>query len=383
MVYPPLYRLPQKSIYYLNLAVIFQTSRMKILFLTPYPHGEAPSQRFRFEQYLPALEKAGYNYTLESFLDIPTWKILYHPGNRFDKAIGILKGFGRRIKMLLDLKKYDFVFIHREAAPIGPPVFEWAIAELFRKKIIYDFDDAIWLPNTSETNKIAAGLKWHHKVKAICRLSYKVSCGNNYLCNFALQFNGNVILNPTTIDTIHLHHPEKIPPKASDKPVIGWTGTHSTIPYLERLIPIIKKLEEKYDFEFRIISNSQPDWPLKSLVFKPWNKKTEIQDLGTFDIGLMPLTDDMWAKGKCGFKALQYMALEVATVASPVGVNTSIIKHGENGMLCSTLNDWEQTIETLLRQPELREKLGKSGRKKVVEAYSVEANTLNFLNLFY
>ena len=126
---------------------------MNILILAPYPKGEAPSQRFRFEQYLDILTANGISFQYKPFLTEKAWKILYLPGKHAPKAFWILLGFLKRAALLMTVHKYDYVFIHREASPIGPPVFEWLIAKVCRKKIIYDFDDAIWLANTSEQNK--------------------------------------------------------------------------------------------------------------------------------------------------------------------------------------------------------------------------------------
>lgn len=348
----------------------------------PYPSGQAPSQRFRFEQYLSALTTAGHTYELESFLSPATWAILYEPGQALAKARGILGGFGRRLVLLARVPAFDFVFIHREAAPLGPPVLEWLIAKVLRKRIIYDFDDAIWLANTSEANRIAAGLKWHHKVASICRWAYKNSCGNAYLAAYARQFNTQSIVNPTTIDTEHLHNrvrDQAIPSRL----VIGWTGTHSTLKYLDQVVPVLAQLEaEGLDFEFRVISNQPPALPLRSLVFVPWSKETEIADLLTFHVGLMPLEDDQWAKGKCAFKALQYMALGVPALVSPVGMNTEVVQNNYNGYVCTTSADWESRLRQLLDNPELRQRLGVAARATVVERYSVRANTLNFLGLF-
>lgn len=355
---------------------------MKVLFLVPYPFDQAPSQRFRLEQYFKILEKRSHSYTIHSFMDEKTWQNIYKSEKNLLKALGIIKGFMSRLLMLFKVHQFDFIFIHREASPIGPPIFEWIIAKILLKKIIYDFDDAIWLPNTSDQNKIAAGLKWHLKVRQICQWSYKISCGNQYLCNFALQFNKNVVLNPTTIDTKKIHNSALYPPDNNLKPVIGWTGTHSTLPYLEIIVPVLQQLELQYDFTFLVIANKTPDLPLKCLKFKFWSKETEIQDLMKFDIGLMPLNDDIWAKGKCGFKALQYMALEIPAVASPVGVNRSIVEDGVNGYLCDTSVEWYNKIEILLRNPELRVKLGQKGRHKVINNYSVASNSDNFLGLF-
>ncbi|WP_310391065.1 glycosyltransferase family 4 protein [Hymenobacter sp.] len=355
---------------------------MRILFLVPYPPGRAPSQRFRFEQYLPALTAQGHYYRLAPFISVATWTILYQPGHAITKAMGILGGFGRRLGLLFTVPGYDFIFIHREAAPVGPPLFEWFIAKVLGKKIIYDFDDAIWLANTSEANKIAAGVKWHHKVADICRWAYKNSCGNAYLADYARQFNPRALINPTTIDTVHLHNRVR-DQAAPGRLVIGWTGTHSTLKYLEQVVPVLAKLEEEgLDFEFRVISNQPPALPLRSLVFLPWRKDTEIADLLGFHVGLMPLENDLWAKGKCAFKALQYMALGIPALVSPVGMNTEVVQHGQNGFVCATPAEWEASLRQLLADAGLRQRLGVAARATIEQRYSVRANTPNFLGLF-
>ena len=355
---------------------------MRILFLVPYPPGRAPSQRFRFEQYLDALLAAGHTYHLAPFISVATWDILYQPGRAGAKALGILGGFVRRLVLLFRVPRYDFVFVHREAAPVGPPVFEWIISKMLGKKLIYDFDDAIWLANTSEANKIAAGVKWHHKVADICRWAHKNSCGNAYLADYARQFNPCAIVNPTTVDTVHLHNQVR-DQAAPGRLVIGWTGTHSTLKYLDQVVPVLAKLEaEGLDFEFRVISNQPPAFPLSSLVYLPWRKVTEIADLLGFHVGLMPLEDDPWAKGKCAFKALQYMALGVPALVSPVGMNTEVVQHGQNGFVCATPAEWEASLRQLLADASLRQRLGTAARATIEQRYSVRANTSNFLNLF-
>lgn len=355
---------------------------MRILFLVPYPVGESPSQRFRFEQYFDLLKKQGVEYAVESFWSLQAWNILYKPGNRLAKAMWLKIGFWMRFWHVLKSLNYDWVFIHRECAPIGPPIFEFIIAKVFRKKIIYDFDDAIWLPNTSEENKLAGWLKFHGKVKSICRWSYRVSCGNEWLASFAWQFNSNVIVNPTTIDTEKLHNPALFSSrKQNERIIIGWTGTHSTLQYLNTIVPVLQAIEKKFPVTIRIISNKKPELPLQNVEFIRWNKESEIQDLLSFDIGLMPLTDDAWAKGKCGFKALQYMALEIPCIASPVGVNTDIILHHVNGFLCESDDAWLQALEHLIQQPALRKKIGVAARQTVVERFSVSSNSSVFLSL--
>lgn len=352
----------------------------KILILCPYPYDTAPNQRFRHEQYLEILERNGYQYAIKSFIDEQTQRIIYKKGYFFSKVAGILKGYLRRFSHALQARHYDFIFVSREAAPLGPPVFEWMIARLFRKKLIYDFDDAVWLPNTSENNKIVGFLKWHGKIASICKWSYKVSCGNNYLKAYAAQFNNNTVLNPTTIDTDHHHN--RLKDQHTERVVIGWTGTHSTIPYLSRLIPVLQQLEQQYDFDFMVISNRAPGFKLRSLKYIPWSKEREIDDLMKFNFGVMPLEDNAWTRGKCGFKALQYMALGMPAVVSPVGVNTQIVTAGVNGFLCESDEDWYQALEQLILNASLREKMGRESRKTIIERYSVSSNASNFLSLF-
>jgi glycosyltransferase involved in cell wall biosynthesis len=356
---------------------------MKVLFWVPYPKAESPSQRFRFEQYLPLLSQNSIQYKLSTFWDEQAWRILYLPGRTFQKLMGFVRGVFRRVASLFTLASYDYIFIHREAMPLGPPVFEW-IAHLFGKKIIYDFDDAIWLPNTSAENKIAGWLKWHNKVRSICRWSTRISCGNELLCSYAKTYNKNVVLNPTTIDTQYLHNPLLYTLQKDSRITIGWTGTHSTIKYLEFLEPIIHSLEQKFPgrIRFLVIANKKPDLKLQSLEFIAWNKATEIPDLLRLDIGVMPLTDDIWAKGKCGFKALQYMALGVPCVISPVGVNSKIVDDGATGFLASTETEWTEKLEKLMADESLREAMGRKGREKVEAEYSVNSNAANFIRLF-
>ncbi len=353
---------------------------MNILFLVPYPLGVAPSQRFRFEQYFSALEKNSISFVIVPFLDDKVWDVLYAKGNFGHKIFAVLKGFVKRYLLLFSLAKYDYVFIHREAAPVGPPLLEWLIAKVFRKKIIFDFDDAIWLPNTSESNKIFSILKFYGNTKSICKWAYKISCGNDYLCNFAREFNSNVVYNPTTIDTENYHNKTK--QTANNKLVIGWTGSHSTVQYLNDLIPVFKELEKTFDFELCVISDRKPDFELKSLNFIPWKKETEVDDLLRFDIGIMPLRDDKWSNGKCGFKALQYMSLGIPALVSPVGVNTKIVDHDLNGFICNTNEDWKKYFSLLLSDKERLNQLSLKTREKIVNKYSVKSNTDNFLLLF-
>lgn len=378
-----------KIFFFLTTRAFVSSPRLKknILFLVPYPLGVAPSQRFRFEQYFSLLEKNGFAFTVEPFLDDKVWDVLYLKGNFAHKIFAVLKGFLKRWILLFSLAKYHFVFIHREAAPVGPPLFEWLIAKAFRKKIIFDFDDAIWIPNTSESNKFFSVLKFYGNTKSICRWAYKVSCGNDYLCDFARQFNNNVVYNPTTIDTENYHNLSIVGRDFKFRPekkkfVIGWTGSHSTVQYLDDLIPVFEELEKQYDFELCVISDRKPDFKLHSLKFVQWKKETEVEDLLRFDVGIMPLRNDKWSNGKCGFKALQYMSLGIPALVSPVGVNTKIVDHDANGFICNTDEDWKKYISLLINDKTRRQQLSEKTREKIISNYSVKSNTANFLHLF-
>ncbi|MDF7810205.1 glycosyltransferase family 4 protein [Hymenobacter sp. YC55] len=356
---------------------------MRILFIVPYPPGKAPSQRFRFEQYLDILTQAGHSYRLAPFLSDSTWAILYKPQHTLAKVLGILMGFVRRAGLLFTVPAYDYVFIHREAAPIGPPVIEWIIAKVLRKKIVYDFDDAIWMKDPAGEQTFISRLKWQQKVGKICRWAYKVSCGNAYLRDYAQQFNAHCIINPTTLDTEHLHNRIR-DQYNSTRSVIGWTGTHTTLRHLDLVWPVLERLEQEgYDFEFRVISNQPPDYVgLRALAFIPWRKDTEIEDLSQFHVGLMPLVDDPWARGKCAFKALQYMSLGMPALVSPVGMNTEVVQNGYNGFVCNKLEQWYEALRRLLVDQKLRATQGTAARRTIVERYSVASNKHNFINLF-
>lgn len=218
----------------------------KILFITPYPHQAAPSQRFRFEQYEQWLKENGYEIEYAPFFDASTWKFLYSKGNFAKKGLYMLRLFYRRYLLLFRLKNYENIFIHREMAPMGPPIYEWIVANVLKRQYIYDFDDAIWLPNYSEANSKFQRLKMYWKVNYCMKWASKITVGNEFLANYARKHNSNVQVIPTTIDT-EFHH-NKLTNHDEEKLIIGWTGSHSTMRYLDFIVPIIEKLEQKHDF---------------------------------------------------------------------------------------------------------------------------------------
>ena len=355
---------------------------MKILILIPYPPNEAPSQRFRFELFFKHLDTSQTTNETQSFISPQEWKALYAEKKVGSKFLSVFNGFLRRIIVLFKVSQYDFIFIHRELTPFGPPIFEWIIANVLKKKIIYDFDDAIWLPDQNKESSIWTWLKCRSKVASICKWSWKVSVGNEYLGDFARKYNENVVVVPTVVDTAVHYREISRPTGQVGRLIIGWTGSHSTLQYLDLLLPSLQQLEKEIDFEFRVIANKNPNLPLKNYSFIPWNKESEIEDLATLDIGVMPLPDDEWAKGKCGFKLIQYLALEIPAVASPVGVNTNIINHDKTSLLASTTEEWTESLKKLLLNPSSRAEMGKKGRALIEKNYSVQSQKDNFLGLF-
>lgn len=352
---------------------------MKILFLGPNPKYQFASQRFRIELYFPILKSKNISFDYQTFFDLETTEIIYQKGFLFRKIKGVLKGFYRRFFLLFSLKQYDYIFIHREATSIGPPFFEWIAVKLFKKKIIFDFDDSIWI-NFSYSNRLIGYLKWPYKVKTICKLAYKISAGNAFLADYAKQYASRITIMPTIVDVKNGHNRMK---NQSDKPlVIGWTGTFSNFKFFELISPVIKRLEEKYTFEFRVIADKNPNLDIRSIKYLKWNKDSEIDDLLGIHIGLMPLDDDEATRGKCGFKAIQYMALGIPALVSPVAVNAIIVDHTVNGYHCKNEEDWFFYLEKLILNENLRTEMGEKARQKIVENYSVEALQNSFLSLF-
>jgi glycosyltransferase involved in cell wall biosynthesis len=320
-----------------------------------------------------------FTYRQETFWDEKAWHVLFSDSRVYLKVFFLLRAFFKRLSLLYKIPKYDIIFIHREVTHVGPPVFEWIFAKIYRKKIIYDYDDAIWKLNYSHKNPIVKYFKATWKVKYICKWAKVVSCGNQYLADYAKQFNSNVVVIPTTID-MNYHKAKEIHVQKT-KLNIGWTGTLTTLKQINLIVDILKKIENEFDIDILIISNEEPQLDLKSLKYIAWNKTTEIEDLQKIDIGIMPLYDTEWEKGKCGFKGLQYMALAIPTIMSPVGVNPEIINDGYNGYLANSNGEWYDKIKLLINDEELRKEIGLKGQETIKQRYSTEANTSKYLDL--
>ena len=355
----------------------------KILIIADHRLNRSPSQRYRFEQYLSYFKGEGFDWELSEIITKKDDQIFYQPGNYVKKGWILLKSLFIRFKDLRRASDFDIVFIQREALLLGSSYFEKQFFK--RHKVIFDFDDSIWLLDTSPENKKFEFLKNPNKTKINIENAHAVIAGNTYLANYANQFNKNVIIIPTTIDT-DLHQPKlelrSFPyAQPNKKIVIGWSGSISTLKHFEMAIPALKEIQHKYPnkIEIHVIGQGSYNHPELTIISKKWTAETEVDDLNCFDIGIMPLPDDEWVKGKCGLKGLSYMACGVATVMSPVGVNKEIIAHSVNGLLASTTKEWVECLSQLIEDYNLRLQLGTAGRQTVVKNYSVNAHKDNYL----
>ena len=352
---------------------------MRVLALMPALYDTSPSQRYRLEQWEPLLRERGVEITYEAFEDEELHQFLYKPGMIGTKLRLVTRNLGRRMSLVRKARDYDLVYILREAALLGPPLFEKLIYQQ-RVPIVFDFDDAIFVSYRSPSNGYLSYLKFASKTKTICRLASHVMVGNPYLAEYARQVNDRVTVIPTTIDTEKYR--VSAPKDPSGPIVIGWTGSYSTVQHLDTLRGALKKLAEKESFRLRVIGTPTYECAPIDVDAMPWRADTELDDLSAIDIGVMPLPDDKWSKGKCGLKALQFMALGIPTVCSPVGVNTEIIQDDQNGFIASTEDEWVDKLGRLLRSRELRQRLGQAGRATVEQKYSAITQTPRVYEIF-
>jgi len=344
--------------------------KKRLLYIAPHRPGRSPGQRFRFEQFMEYLEQQGFEITYSYVLNQWDDRIFYQKGYYLLKLFIGLKGLVIRTRDWFRANEYDVILVYREAHFIGSNFFEKRFAKS-KAKLVFDFDDAIWLNDTSQGNSNLQWLKNPEKIRTIISMADLVIAGNQYLAEYARSFSDKVIIIPTTIDTSY-HQPL---PKPQEAPIcIGWTGSSTTIKHFQEALPILVKLKEQYNshLTFKVIVDVDMEWPELGIKSTRWNAVTEIDELNTIDIGIMPLPDDQWSKGKCGFKGIQYMALEKPAVLSPVGVNLDIITDGVNGFLACNETEWINKLTQLIESQELRLKIGKAGRQTIVTSYSVD-----------
>lgn len=349
---------------------------MRILALATNPATGA-STRFRVLQWEPYLRQAGFSLALDSFCSILGSQVLYQPRRYIEKSAYCLLGGIRRVAVMARASEVaDVLFIHREAFPLGLRVMFRAI-EQFPGVVVYDHDDAMFLPQR-QGRGLMARLENTDTPSQLMQMSDVVFVGNTFLEHYARQHARRVVLLPTCIDTERFR-PRHDPPLDVGRPVVGWIGSHTTTKYLESMIPILETVGRAVPFRLVVVGNARPITVRGIEVHQaPWTLEREVEQFHQCDIGIYPLWSDLWAQGKCGFKAIQFMACGIPVVAAAVGVNQEIIQDGLNGFLAATEEDWVHKLERLLREPGLRQRMGWAGRKTVEERYAtaVHAPTL-------
>jgi glycosyltransferase involved in cell wall biosynthesis len=354
---------------------------MRILAIVPSVYDRNPSQRYRIEQWEPLLKGRGVRVTYKPFESEELNAVLYKHGQVAAKMRLVGEALRRRASDVRAARDFDAVYLLREAALLGPALFERRLARS-GVPFVFDFDDAVFERYVSPSNGYLSYLKFPGKTRTVCRLAAHVMAGNEYLADYARQVNANVTVIPTTVDTSRYTVEEREP---NDVPVIGWTGSYSTVQHLLTIAGALRRLAGRERFRLRVVGS--PGMTLAGLEgldvdLVPWRSETEVEDLRAIDVGVMPLPDDKWSRGKCGMKALQYMGLAIPTVCSPVGVNTEIVRDGENGLLASDEDDWVEKLGLLLRSAELRERLGRAGRATVEARYSAKVQAPRVHDIF-
>ena len=347
--------------------------RIRAVAFVPYPFGTAPSQRFRLEQWAPHLAARGISVEFRPFATADFVKQLYRSGHAFGKVVGLARTMAAQLRRMPARGEFDVAVVHRSMSLIGPAFLERRLARL--TPLVYDFDDAIHLLHTSDANRAFGWLKFPAKTGEICALARSVTVGNEYLARFARGYNRSVDIVPSSVDTAaYTPGPTRV---RAGLPVVGWMGSSTSQTYLEPFGLLLSRLV-KEGFRFRIVSDRRPssfDFPFE---WTAWSAGTEVSDLRQFDIGIMPLPDTEWAKGKCAMKLLQYMGVGVPSIGSALGGNLEVIRDGENGYLAGSDDDWLEKALRLARDPELSRRLGDAGRETVLARYSAEVCASRF-----
>ncbi len=279
-----------------------------------------------------------------------------------------------RVRLFLQLTRTDVIVLHKKL--FNP--LEVRLLKALRKRIIFDFDDAIMYTEARRNQPMTD--KFTGRFRKIMEISEAAVAGNEYLANEAKKHCRRVEIMTTPVD-VKLYTPAA-PENKKNEVVIGWIGLPGNLFYLDALAPVFQNLARKFpDIALSVVCSDFPDIEGVKINKRVWSIESELEFLREMDIGLMPLTDDIWSRGKCGFKILQYFSVGVPVVASPVGINSDIVEHGVNGFLAGTNEEWESSLAELIADASLRKKMGAEGRKTVAERYSREGYLKRYVSL--
>lgn len=358
--------------------------KKRVLVLCPSPKGTAPTQRLKYEQYLGLLEKEGYSFTISNFQTHRCWRIVYYRGYKYtlEKIFWYCLGYSKRFIDLIRAPFFDIVYVNLWGTPLGRPYYEHLLFFL-NKNVIYDIDDMMYM-NKFEHVKLNffQRLKGSRKSLTMMKYSKYVIVCTPKLEEVALGLNkyGNVVDISSTFNTDRFT-PVKSYEKV-DPAIIGWTGTHSTIPFLERLQPVLAEVSKRRDIKLLVIANRHYIMKDVPTEYIEWKEATEVEDLHRFQIGVYPIPATEWSLGKSSLKALTYMAIAIPFVTTAFGTNFRIMKDGEEGFLVKNEEEWIKRLIQLIDDVNLRKKMGQAGRKTVEESYSIQANFPKYLKTF-
>lgn len=336
---------------------------IRVLLLSRYCRSGA-SSRLRTMQYLPYLHEHGLQVDVHPFYPETYLKFFYHKGYR--KWSDVLSSYLKRADLMKKLYAYDLIWLEKEIFPWLP-----ALTEKFIHRVgipyVVDFDDAIFHKYDLHRNRFVRRLLGH-KIDTVMKCAKLVIAGNSYLSERAQIDAGakNVLLLPTVID-LQRYHVRKIKEKTHF--TIGWIGSPVTAVYLQPILPLLRELQTQLGIKVLLVGASKDQFLHESFEFRPWSENTEVKNIQAFDVGIMPLPDTPWAKGKCGYKLIQYMACGVPVVASNIGANKDIINHGQQGFLATTLKDWHDAIKALFGSADLRKVMSLKSREHVEKKY--------------
>ncbi|WP_339926342.1 glycosyltransferase family 4 protein [uncultured Cyclobacterium sp.] len=348
--------------------------KKKLLFLPKYPRKGA-SSRLRSFQFLPLWQKEGYAVSVSSFFTEEYLNAIY--SHQSPGYWHVLKCYFRRVFLLFSVRKYDVIIIEKELFPYLPAMAEWMLSKV--KGYWVDYDDAVFHNYDQKENRLVFFLM-PRKIDHVMKMANQVIVGNDYLKKRAVAAGAqNIDIFPTVIDpqkykVIRTHLPNK-------KLVIGWIGSPSTLKYLEPMVPVLNWLHEHYPIKFLLVNGKSKIKFKGEMECIPWTEEGEVEAILKMDIGIMPLPDNPWERGKCAYKLIQYMACGLPVVASPIGMNKEVVIHGENGFLANSNEEWIIALGQLIEDANLRTDFGVEGRKKVLKEFTLEGNFKRFKNM--
>ncbi len=362
---------------------------MRLLALATYPTGAACT-RFRLASYLPALRSAGVDVDFVPFLTDEVFRDFYARRGKLAKARALALAVARRAALLTRARRYDAVFIQREAMLLGPAIVERALTDALSLPLVFDLDDAIWMTDPGQQRVSAAPLaarllKSPSKSFDIVRRARRVIAGSHHLARWARAYHGDVVVLPTVVPRdAWTPLPGRLDGAwvdGHDAPVVGWIGTHSTATHLDLVLPALERLaREGRRFKVRLVGAArQLSIPGVELESVAWSEAREIEDFQRIDVGIAPLVDDAWSRGKCGFKQVQYFACGVPCVGSPVGGAAELMRHDDNALTATTTEEWATALSRLLDDRALRARLATSARRDVEARLSIEAQAPGFV----